>query len=311
MSKYALVTSSVPERLVLQFAEPANFLQKTIQIFRQDLDDHLAAQFSVRLLFRTCRRDIAALFVRECRDLLHRIIKTDDLKFDTAHCESVCDLPTLGRRLRGTRLGCVVHCLALAAGFLCSQLRLRCLRWCNRGRECFEVSFELCSGFSRRLAAVRVPGLLVCQRRVHSALFNAPLARPGSRRRRDLPERLFEQAVRWRNDHERPAGLQSSPVIIRPSCTSPSNTAATAATCAGAQAHQISKQLQLVRFFPECGVENRPAFVVRMSDRVSLSERFFQDFVHSFGFVMSFTAGDAFDEMRVQARCSSSVESSP
>jgi len=31
-----------------------------------------------------------------------------------------------------------------------------------------------------------------------------------------------------------------------------------------------------------------------------LSERFFEDFVHSFGFVMSFTAHGAFDEVRVK-----------
>ena len=38
------------ERLVLQFAEPANLLQKSMEIFRQDLDDNSAAQFPIRLL---------------------------------------------------------------------------------------------------------------------------------------------------------------------------------------------------------------------------------------------------------------------
>ena len=70
------------EGLIFQFAQPANFLKKPVEIFWQNLYDDLAFQFSVCLLFRTCRRHITAFFIRECRDLLNCVIKTSNFKLD-------------------------------------------------------------------------------------------------------------------------------------------------------------------------------------------------------------------------------------
>src|SRR5207244_13174176 len=71
------------EHLFLQLAKATNLLQEAIEIFGQHFYDHLTAQLSIRLFLGIRRRDISAFFVRKCGDLLHRIIKADDLQFDS------------------------------------------------------------------------------------------------------------------------------------------------------------------------------------------------------------------------------------
>ncbi len=51
-----------PERLVLQFAEPAEFQEKRVERFRKNFDDNLAAQFSVCLFRGIAGRNVAAHF---------------------------------------------------------------------------------------------------------------------------------------------------------------------------------------------------------------------------------------------------------
>ena len=147
------------------------------------------------------------------------------------------------------------------------------------------------------MAAVRVPSLLVFQRRVRPLYL---------KRRRDQaptsprPVRVVRTTVRSRNDHERAGGVAVSPVIIRPSCTSPSNTAATAVICAARNAHQISKQFQQSGSFGDA--VSKPGQHSLFESRIGflLSESFFQNFVHGFGFLMSFSARGAIDEMSMQ-----------
>ena len=92
------------ERLILQFAKSANFLQKAIKIFRQNLDHDLAAQLSICLFLGTCCRHVAALFVRKRGDLLYRVVKADDLQFDFR----IADEFAVGQRRwsRFGRIGC-------------------------------------------------------------------------------------------------------------------------------------------------------------------------------------------------------------
>jgi hypothetical protein len=68
--------------LVFQLAQVANLLHKPIEVFRNHFDDNLAAQFSVRLLFRIRSRDVATLFVCECGDLLNCEVKTENFQFN-------------------------------------------------------------------------------------------------------------------------------------------------------------------------------------------------------------------------------------
>jgi len=58
-------------------------LQKTIKTFRQDLDDNLTPQLSIRLFLGIRCRDIPAFLVCQGCDLLNSIIKADDLQLDS------------------------------------------------------------------------------------------------------------------------------------------------------------------------------------------------------------------------------------
>ena len=89
-------------------------------------------------------------------------------------------------------------------------------------------------------------------------------------------------------------------MIIRPSCTSPSNTAATAVTCAARMrirsANNFSRPVLSGARFRKPGQHS--LFEARIG--FLLSESFFQNFVHCFGFLMSFSATGALDEMSMQ-----------
>ena len=76
-------------------------MQKTIQIFRQNLHDDLAAQFSVCLFLGICRCDITAVFVCKRGDLLDSIIKADDLEFDSRVADQFAIGQLWSRRFAG------------------------------------------------------------------------------------------------------------------------------------------------------------------------------------------------------------------
>ena len=94
--------------LVLQLAKTADFLQKAIKIFWQDLYDDRAAQFSICLFLRTRRRDVAAFFIRQRCDLLHRVVKTDDLELNSGVANQFAI--RLRRSRRFSRLGLSLFC---------------------------------------------------------------------------------------------------------------------------------------------------------------------------------------------------------
>ena len=142
VSKYAFVTSSVPECLVLQFAESANLLQKPIQIFRQNLDDHLRraifhSPVSRELVVATYPRSSLAKAVIFCTASSKLTISSS-----TSRCESICDLPTLKEAFPRALIPLRSSSLGPRCRFPLRHLRLRCLRWWNCCRERFEVSFE-------------------------------------------------------------------------------------------------------------------------------------------------------------------------
>ncbi len=83
VSKYALVTSSVPSVWFFNSPRLRTLLKKTIQIFRKDLDDNFTAQLTVCLFLRTRlwrhnRVRHSPMAVIFCSS----IVKADDLKFD-------------------------------------------------------------------------------------------------------------------------------------------------------------------------------------------------------------------------------------
>ena len=107
-----------PECLVLYFAKSANLLQQLVQVFRQNLDHDLTSQFSIRLLFRICRRHIAVLFVCNGRDLLHSIVEADDLQFDSCVSNQFAVRQLWSGRFHRARFLCVTHHFRLAPAFL-------------------------------------------------------------------------------------------------------------------------------------------------------------------------------------------------
>ena len=67
-----------------------------------------------------------------------------------------------------------------------------------------------------------------------------------------------------------------------------------------AHAHQISKRFQQSGSFGDAVSEPGQDSLFKSRIGFLLSESFFQNFVHCFGFLMSFSARDALDEMTMQ-----------
>ena len=68
----------------------------------------------------------------------------------------------------------------------------------------------------------------------------------------------------------------------------------------GAKTHQISKRFYQSALFGDAIAEAGQHSLFESRIGFLLSESFFQNFVHSFGFLVSFSAGGALDEMRMQ-----------